>query len=61
MILTESGADFHVRAKKILGDMALLESHLSHYADVITGKLKISIDPVHRDDWFPAVMKQFRA
>jgi DNA-binding transcriptional LysR family regulator len=60
MVLTEPGIEFHERARKILGDVTELETQLHQYAHGAAGKLKISIDRVHRDDWLPSVMKQFR-
>jgi DNA-binding transcriptional LysR family regulator len=60
MVLTEPGIEFHERARKILGDVVELETQLHQYANGASGKLKISIDRVHRDDWLPAVMKRFR-
>ncbi|OGB23643.1 MAG: hypothetical protein A3I66_24325 [Burkholderiales bacterium RIFCSPLOWO2_02_FULL_57_36] len=60
MVLTEPGIEFHERARKILGDVVELETQLHQYAHGVAGKLKISIDRVHRDDWLPSVMKQFR-
>lgn len=60
MVLTEPGVEFHERARKILGDLVDLETQLHQYAHGVAGNLKISIDRVHRDDWLPSVMKQFR-
>lgn len=61
MRLTEPGASFHAHARKILADMQALETELQAYGKGAVGKLRISIDNVHRAAWLPSVVAQFRA
>lgn len=60
MLPTEAGLAFDDHARRILGDVAVLEEHLTRYARGDSGRLRLAIDRVHLSNWLPAFLLQLR-
>lgn len=60
MLPTEAGTAFNNHAQRILGDVAALDEYLSRYGKGDAGRLRLSIDPLHRTDWLPAWLQELR-
>lgn len=60
MLPTEAGMAFNNHAQRILGDVAALNEYLTRYGKGDAGRLRLSIDPLHRADWLPAWHQEVR-
>jgi len=61
MLPTEAGLAFNTHAQRILGDTAALGEYLVRYGRGDTGRLRLSIDPLHRSDWLPTWLQALRS
>jgi LysR family transcriptional regulator for metE and metH len=60
MLPTEAGAAFNSHARRILDDVTVLEEYLARYGKGAAGRLRLSVDRLHRADWLPDWLQQVR-
>lgn len=60
LLLSNEGSRFLVSAKKILGELRLLEADMRHFKQGETGSLKISAQCYTAYHWLPRIIKYYK-